>query len=241
MNLFGRSCEAGVLEDPWDEPPEEAFAWTVDPAKAPNEPVYIEIEFEHGIPIGLEGQRMDGVPLIERLNDIGGKHGVGRIDHVENRLVGIKSREVYEAPAATVLHAAHRALETLVLTRDVMQFKDRVGAEWARLVYDGLWFSSFRVALDAFVHSTQGHVTGDVRMRLEGGTARVAGRRAPQSLYRLDLATYDRAADSFDHSAARGFIELFGLPLRTQTRVQGALEDAAPLPVERRAIRPGNG
>jgi argininosuccinate synthase len=148
---------------------------------------------------------------------------------------------VYEAPAATVLHAAHSALETLVLTRDVMQFKERVGTEWARLVYDGLWFSSLRTALDAFVTRTQEHVTGEVRMRLEGGASRVAGRRAPQSLYRFDLATYDRSVDTFDHSAARGFIELFGLPLRTQTRVQGALEDAAPLPVERRAVRPSNG
>jgi argininosuccinate synthase len=239
-NLWGRSVECGVLEDPWAEPPADVFEWTAQ-APADGGSLLLTIGFEHGVPVALDGKAMSGEELVTVLNDIAGRHGAGRIDHVENRLVGIKSREVYEAPAATVLHAAHRALETLVLTRDVMQFKDRVGAEWARLVYDGLWFSSLRTALDAFVDRTQEHVTGEVRVRLEGGAARVAGRRAPQSLYRFDLATYDRAVDTFDHSAARGFIELFGLPLRTQTRVQGALEDAAPLPVERRAVRPTNG
>jgi len=239
-NLWGRSVECGVLEDPWAEPPADVFEWTAQP-NVDGGAEMVSLVFEHGVPVSLDGKSMTAEDLVATLNTVAGGHGVGRIDHVENRLVGIKSREVYEAPAATVLHAAHRALETLVLTRDVMQFKDRVGAEWARLVYDGLWFSSLRMALDAFVQRTQEHVTGEVRVRLGGGAARVAGRRAPRSLYRLDLATYDRAADSFDHSAARGFIELFGLPLRTQTRVQGALEDAAPLPVERRALRPGNG
>jgi argininosuccinate synthase len=239
-NLWGRSVECGVLEDPWAEPPADVFEWTAQPNGGAGSEL-LSLSFDHGVPVALDGKPMSGERLVAALNTVAGRHGVGRIDHVENRLVGIKSREVYEAPAAMVLHAAHRGLETLVLTRDVMQFKDRVGAEWARLVYDGLWFSSLRLALDAFVQRTQEHVTGEVRMRLEGGTARVAGRRAPQSLYRLDLATYDRLADSFDHSAARGFIELFGLPLRTQTRVQGALEDAAPLAVERRAVRPGDG
>ena len=166
-----------------------------------------------------------------------GAQGVGRIDHVEDRLVGIKSREIYEAPAATVLHAAHGELEALTLTRDVAQFKRTVADEWARLVYDGLWFGALRTALGAFVTATQRHVTGDVRVRLERGAVRIAGRRAERSLYRPELATYDRAFDSFDHSAARGFIELFGLPLRTQTSVQGALEDEAPLRVERHALR----
>src|SRR6516164_6536584 len=137
LNLFGRSCEAGVLEDPWDEPPEEAYAWTVDPAKAPNEPAYIEIEFERGVPVGLNGQRTDGVPLIERLNDIGGKHGVGRIDHVENRLVGIKSRELYEAPAAMILHEAHRELEFLCLSKQALRFKTLVAQEYADIIYTG--------------------------------------------------------------------------------------------------------
>ena len=164
---------------------------------------------------------------------------MGRLDHVENRLVGIKSREVYEAPAAVTLHAAHHALESLTVTRDVARFQRIVADEWARLVYDGLWFSALRSALDAFVQETQVHVTGAVRVRLEDGEAHVVGRRAERSLYRSDLATYDRVTDSFDHAAARGFIELFGLPLRTQTRVQGALEDIAPLHVERRTQRRG--
>jgi argininosuccinate synthase len=152
---------------------------------------------------------------------------VGRIDHVENRLVGIKSREVYEAPAAVALFAAHQALEALTLSREVMRFKRLVGDEWARLVYDGLWFSALRHDLWAFVRSTQEFVTGEVRLRLERGSVRVVGRKAPQSLYRRDLATYDRAGDAFSHDAARGFIELFGLPLRTQTDVQGALGEAS--------------
>src|SRR6201997_3802722 len=151
LNLWGRSCEAGVLEDPWDEPPADAFAWTVDPIKAPNEPAYVEIEFEQGRPIGLNGQKLDGVPLIERLNDIGGKHGVGRIDHVENRLVGIKSRELYEAPAAVILHEAHRELEFLCLTKQALRFKTLVSQEFADIIYNGLWFSGLRQDLFQFV------------------------------------------------------------------------------------------
>ena len=174
------------------------------------------------------------------LNTTAGARGIGRIDHVENRLVGIKSREIYEAPAAVTLHAAHHALESLTITRDVARFQRIVGDEWARLVYDGLWFSALRTALDAFVQETQVHVTGTVRMRLEEGVAQVVGRRADRSLYSAGLATYDRVSDTFDHAAARGFIELFGLPLRTQTRVQGALEDSAPLHVERRTRRRGD-
>lgn len=174
------------------------------------------------------------------LNALAGARGIGRIDHVENRLVGIKSREVYEAPAAVALHAAHDALESLTIPRDVARFKRIVGDEWAQLVYDGLWFSALRTALDAFVQETQVHVSGVVRMRLQDGAAQVVGRRAERSLYSNDLATYDRAGDTFDHAAARGFIELFGLPLRTQTRVQGALEDTAPLHVERRTRRRGD-
>ena len=235
-NVWGRSVESGMLEDPWAEPPADVFEWTAPAPDGAAETV-TEIAFERGVPVALDGERMPADRLVAQLNGVAGRHGVGRIDHVENRLVGIKSREVYEAPAATTLHAAHQALETLALTRDVMQFKQRVADEWARLVYDGLWFSALRTALDAFVHATQEHVTGEVRVRLGGGAARVVGRRAARSLYRNDLATYDRNADTFDHGAARGFIELFGLPLRTQTQVQGALEDLAPLRVERRSLR----
>jgi len=237
-NLWGRSIECGVLEDPWFEPPDEVYAWTSHRnGMAAGE--VVEIGFEHGVPVSLDGRRLPGDQLVADLNTVAGARGIGRIDHVENRLVGIKSREVYEAPAAITLHAAHHALESLTITRDVARFQRIVADEWARLVYDGLWFSALRTALDAFVQETQTHVTGVVRMRLENGEARVVGRRAERSLYRSDLATYDRVTDTFDHAAARGFIELFGLPLRTQTRVQGALDDAGPLHVERRTQRRG--
>jgi argininosuccinate synthase len=226
-NLWGRSIEAGVLEDPWQEPPRDVFAWTVDPAEAPVRGVQAEIRFEQGVPVAVDGESLPPDGLVERLNELGGAHGVGRIDHVENRLVGIKSREVYEAPAAAILFAAHAALEALTLSRDVMRFKRIVADEWARLVYEGLWFSALRHDLWAFVRSTQEFVTGEVRVRLQQGSVRVVGRKAPQSLYRHDLATYDRAQDRFSHDAARGFIELFGLPLRTQTSVQGALGEAS--------------
>ena len=234
-NLWGRSVECGVLEDPWAEPPGDVFEWTVADGDTAGGAT-LAIGFERGMPITLDGTRLDGVELVTRLNALAGQHGVGRVDHVENRLVGIKSREVYEAPAALCLHQAHTALETMTLTRDLVAFKQQVADEWARLVYDGLWFSALRSALDAFVQATQTHVTGDVRLRLAHGSAQVIGRRAPGSLYRHDLATYDRNEDSFDHSAARGFIELFGLPLRTQTRVQGALHDLGPSSVPRRRL-----
>ena len=218
-NLWGRSIEAGVLEDPWTEPPQDAFAWTIDPRHAPDEPSYVEIEFERGIPVALDGERLDGVALIARLNEIAGAHGVGRIDHVEDRLVGIKSREVYEAPAATVLYAAHAALEKLTLTKDQLRFKARVGAEIAELIYNGLWFSAHHQDLAAYVASTQRHVTGSVRVKLYKGACQVVGSRSPRSLYDVALATYDKG-DLFDHQAAVGFIHLWGLPLRTQARVQ---------------------
>jgi len=162
---------------------------------------------------------------------------VGRVDQVEDRLVGIKSREIYEAPAAVTLHAAHAAIESLTLTRDVVRFKRIVADEWAQLVYDGLWFGALRTALHAFVEATQEHVSGSVRIGLERGAARVVGRRSDRSLYAPDLATYDRRQDAFDHTAARGFIELFGLPLRTQTRIQGALHDTEPLRIPRETRR----
>src|SRR5262245_38681943 len=219
QNLFGRSCEAGVLEDPWDEPPPEAFAWTVDPKKAPNEPEYIEIEFERGRPVGLNGEKMDGVPLLERLNEVGGKHGVGRIDHVENRLVGIKSRELYEAPAAVILHDAHRELESLVLSKQAARFKTLVSQEYADLIYNGLWFSAFHQDLFAFVQSNQRFVSGTVRVKLFKGKATVVGRKSDYSLYSKKLATYE-TGDQFDHDAAKGFIRLHGLGMQTQASLQ---------------------
>jgi argininosuccinate synthase len=219
QNLWGRSCEAGILEDPWVEPPPEAFAWTVDPAKAPNEPEYIEIEFAQGIPIALNGVKMDGVPLIEKLNGIAGRHGVGRIDHVENRLVGIKSRELYEAPAAITLLEAHRELETLCLSKQSSRFKTIVTQEYADIIYNGLWFSAFHQDLFAFVASNQRFVSGHVRVKLFKGKAAVVGRKSEHSLYSHSLATYEKKSD-YDQAAAQGFIKIHGLGQQTQARQQ---------------------
>jgi argininosuccinate synthase len=236
-NLWGRSVECGPLEDPWAEPPEAVFAWTANPTACDPAGEELVIGFAQGIPVSLDGTALEAEELVLRLNTVAGRNGVGRVDHVENRLVGIKSREVYEAPAAIVLHAAHAALETLTVPRDVAHLKRQLGGEWARLVYDGLWFGALRTALGAFVTATQEHVSGDVRVRCARGAVTVGGRRAPRSLYSTSLATYDRAGDVFDHAAARGFIELFGLSLRTQARVQGALEDLPPLSLPRQVRR----
>ncbi|MBI4317470.1 MAG: argininosuccinate synthase [Chloroflexi bacterium] len=219
QNLWGRSIECGVLEDPWVEPPEEVYAWTRNPAATPDEPLYVDVEFERGVPIALNGEPMDGVSLIGHLNRLAGEQGVGRVDHVENRLVGIKSREVYEAPAAITLHAAHQALEALTLSKDSARFKTIVAAQYADLVYNGLWFSSLHQDLAAYVASSQRYVKGTVRMKLFKGTCSPAGRVSPNSLYSHSLATYDRG-DAFDYKAAEGFIKLWGLPLKTQARVQ---------------------
>ena len=219
-NLWGRSIEAGDLEDPWVEPPEEAYAWTVSAGEAPDAPHYVEIRFASGVPVGIDGEELAGISLIELLNETAGRHGVGRIDHIENRLVGIKSREIYEAPAGIVLHQAHRALEQMCLTKEQSRFKERLAQEYADLVYNGLWFTAHRRDLDAYVRSTQRHVNGTVRVRLHKGTATVVGRKSGESLYRHDLATYD-AGDSYDHQASVGFIKIFGLPVRTQAQVQG--------------------
>ena len=219
-NLWGRSIEAGDLEDPWQEPPEEAYAWTVSAADAPDKPRYVEITFTEGIPTTIDGEQIAGAALGELLNDIAGGNGVGRIDHVENRLVGIKSRELYEAPAAVVLHQAHRSLEQMCLAKDQARFKERMAQEYADMVYNGLWFSAHRHDLDAYVKSTQKHVSGIVRVRLFKGTCTVVGRQSGESLYRHALATYDKD-DAFDHDAAVGFIKIFGLPVRTQAEVQG--------------------
>jgi len=217
QNLWGRSIECGILEDPWEEPPEEVYAWTKSPGQV--EPAYVEITFQHGIPFALNGEEIDSVTLIETLNKLAGEYGIGRIDHIENRLVGIKSREVYEAPGAVVLHTAHRALESLTLGRDQVRFKEVVAAEYARLIYNGQWYSALHQDLAAYVHSTQRFVSGVVRVKLSPGNCAVVGRKSEHSLYSHSLATYD-SADQFDHNAALGFIKLWGLPLTTQAQAQ---------------------
>ena len=212
-NLWGRSCEAGVLEDPMAEPPEDAYAWTVSPQAAPDEPRYLEVGFDSGCPVSLDGEELGLVELITRLNALGGEHGVGRIDMVENRLVGIKSREIYEAPAAAILIEAHRALEALTLTRETLHFKPVLEGKYAELVYYGLWHDPLREALQAAVESTQERVSGRVRVKLFKGSCTVVGRESPYSLYEYSLATYDRT-DEFSHRSSEGFIELWGLPLK---------------------------
>src|SRR6266436_5610930 len=217
QNLWGRSIECGILEDPWAEPPEEVYAWTT--LADHQEPIYVEITFEHGLPVALNGEELDGVALIETLNKLAGQYGIGRIDHIENRLVGIKSREVYEAPAAVVLHAAHSALESLTLSRDQARFKEVVAAEYARLIYNGQWYSALHQDLAAYVQSTQRFVSGVVRVKLSQGHCSVVGRKSENSLYNHSLATYD-SGDQFDHNAALGFLKLWGLPLTTQAQAQ---------------------
>ena len=218
-SLWGKAIECGVLDDPWTEPPEEAFTWTKSPGETPSTAGYVEIGFEAGIPVAIDGQSLDGVSLVSRLNELAGEHGVGRIDHVESRLVGIKSREVYEAPAAVVLLQAHLALEMMTLSRDQLRFKQGVAQDYADLIYNGLWFTALRQDLDAYIRSSQRFVSGTVRLNLFKGGCRVVGRKSPFSLYKHSLATYDKG-DEFDHSAAVGFIHLWGLPARTQAQVQ---------------------
>ena len=223
-NLWGRSIETGDLEDPWKEPPEDAFAWTRPVNATPEEPVYVEIAFQRGLPVSLDGEEMEGVDLVRHLNNLGGEHGVGRIDHVENRLVGIKSREVYEAPAGVVLHSAHRALEAMTLSKEQARLKARIAQEYADVVYNGLWFTQHRRDLDSYVRSTQQYVSGTVRVKLHKGSCSVVGRGAPYALYSHDLATYDQG-DKFDHRASEGFISIYGLPVRTQAQVQEESEE----------------
>lgn len=213
QNIWGISIECGVLEDPWNEPPEDAYKMTVDPKVAPNKPRYIEIEFKSGVPVKLNGKRYAPVELVTRLNKIGGTNAIGRTDLVENRLVGIKSREIYEAPAAWILHNAHKDLEALVLDRELLHFKESISAKYAELVYYGLWFTPLKKALDAFVDKTQKKVTGTVRMKLLKGVASVVGRKSPHSLYKKEMATYE-AGDKFDRSVAEGFIKVWGMPYK---------------------------
>ncbi len=214
-NLWHLSHEGGNLEDVWDAPQKGMFKLTVDPLDAPARPQLIVLGFERGVPVSLDGRRLKPVKMIEELNRIAGAHGVGRLDLVENRLVGIKSRGVYETPAGTVLHIAHRELERLVLDRDTLHFKQSVSVRYAQLIYDGLWFSTLREALAAFVDETEQEVTGEVRIRLYKGTAEAVGRRSPRSLYRQDLATFGEGM-AYDHQDAEGFIRLFGLPERVR-------------------------
>jgi len=213
-SIWGRSIECGVIEDAWQEPPEDAFEWTTSPLKAPERPEFVEIGFEKGIPVSLNGKRMNGVDLVTKLNALAGKHGVGRIDHVEDRLVGIKSREIYECPGAITLITAHKDLEKLVLPKDVLKFKAEVDQKYAELAYDGLWFSTLKACFDAFIDKTQEFVAGTVRMKLFKGSATVVGRKSPYSMYDMGLATYAQG-DQFDHSCAKGFIYVWGLPLKT--------------------------
>ena len=219
-NLWGKSIECGVLEDPWAEPPDDVYTWTKSPAEAPDKPAYVEIGFEEGIPVTIDGQELDGISLIQRLNELAGEHGIGRIDHLENRLVGIKSREIYEAPAAVVLLQAHQALEAMTLSKAQLRFKQRVAQEYADLIYNGLWFTTLHQDLAAYVKSSQRFVTGTVRLKLFKGSSSVVGRKSPKSLYSYGLATYDKG-DEFDQSASPGFIHIWGLPVRTQAQVQG--------------------
>ncbi len=223
QNLWGRSIECGVLEYPEKEPPEEIYEWTAPPEKAPDEAEYITIGFEEGVPTSLNGEEMTTLELVERVKDIAGKHGVGRIDHIEDRIVGLKSREVYECPAAITILKAHFDLEKMVLTRHEKLFKRIVDHEWAYLVYAGLWMDPLKEALDAFIDKTQERVTGEVTLKLYKGSAHVVGRSSPYSLYDLNLATYD-ISSTFDQTAAVGFIELWGLPTVTAWSIKKKLK-----------------
>jgi len=213
QNIWGRSIECGPLENPEQEPLEEIYTLTVSPEKAPDTPEYVTITFEEGCPVALNGKKLDPVPLIQKLNEIAGKHGVGRVDHIEDRLVGIKSREIYESPAAEVLIEAHKDLEKLVLTRHELEFKRLVDEKWAQLVYTGLWIDPLREALDAFINKTQERVCGEVKVKLYKGHCIVVGRSSPMSLYDKNLATYE-VETAFNQAYAEGFIELWGLPTK---------------------------
>ncbi len=213
VNLWGISIESGKLEDPYYEPDEDIYQLTKGIDKARAEPTYLAIEFKNGEPVKLDGKAMDGVSLILKLAKIAGKNGVGRSDMIENRLVGIKSREIYEAPAAWTLYIAHKALESLVLDRELSHFKDAIALKYSELIYYGLWYTPLREALDKFIDETQRYVNGTVKIKLHKGNCAVVGRKSPNSLYKKELATYDKG-DVFDQSLAKGFINIWGLPYR---------------------------
>jgi argininosuccinate synthase len=216
QNVWGRAVETGFLEDIWNAPIEDLYDYTDDPA-VPREADEVVISFERGVPVAIDGKHVTMLQAIQQMNRRGGAQGIGRLDMVEDRLVGIKSREVYEAPGAEVLIAAHQELESVTVERDLGRFKRTAGQRWGELAYDGLWFSPLKRSLDAFMESSQEHVTGDIRMTLHGGRAVATGRRSPASLYDFNLATYDEG-DAFDQSLAKGFVQLWGLPSRMAAR-----------------------
>ena len=223
-NIWHISHEGGDLENPWNEPNEEMYQLSVSPEKAPDKPTWIEVHFEAGIPVGLNGKRLASVPLVQELNKIAGANGIGRVDVVENRLVGMKSRGAYETPGGTVLYFAHKELESLVLDRETMHQKEMLMPRYAELVYNGQWYTPLREALDAFVDVTQRHVTGTVRLKLYKGNIISAGRKSPYSLYREDFATFSEE-HVYDQSDAEGFINLYGLPLTVRALVQQEWEN----------------
>lgn len=223
QNLWGIAIECGVLEDPTVAPPEDAYQITIDPKKAPDAPELVTIQFEKGIPVALNGKKVSGVEMVKTLNKIGGAHGVGRMDLIENRVVGIKSREVYEAPAAVILHKAHLELEKLILDKETLRYKADVSNKYANLIYDGLWFSPLFDALTAFVDATQEFITGEIVLELFKGSATIKSRSSVYSLYSKELATYT-VEDTFDHSAAEGFLTITGLPYKTMTQLHNKLK-----------------
>ncbi|MDE2950379.1 MAG: argininosuccinate synthase [Chloroflexota bacterium] len=218
-NIFHLSHEGGLLENPWNEPEDSMYQLSKSPEEAPDEAEYIEIAFEEGYPVALNGEELGAVDLFLRLNKIGGNHGIGRSDIVENRLVGMKSRGVYEAPAGTIAHRAHQLLESICLDKHTMQYKDILAAKYAELVYNGMWYSKLREALDAFVDVTQRTVSGVARLKLYKGNIAVAGRKSPYSLYREDYASFGEE-DVYNQQDAQGFIQLFGLPIKVEAMLQ---------------------
>ncbi|MDI3474612.1 MAG: argininosuccinate synthase [Thermococcaceae archaeon] len=231
-NIWGRSIEGGPLEDPFFEPPEEIFEWTSSIASAPDEPEYVTIDFENGVPVALNGETMDILTLVTELNEIAGKHGVGRIDHIEDRTVGIKSREIYEAPAAVTLIKAHYDLEKLIFTKWLLEFKDAVDSKWSWLVYNGLWYEPLRGALDAFINEAEKAVNGRVKVKLHKGNAIVVGRESDNALYSKEVATYEHFS-TFDQKLAKGFIELFGMQsvmaYSSRAKPMGKVPEGSPL------------
>jgi len=217
-NLWGASIECGVLEDPWSEPPEDVYQMTVSPENAPDNSTYLEIYFKDGIPKRINGKEYKQVDLITELNEVGGANGVGRVDHIEDRVIGIKSREVYEAPAGTILYLAHKEIENFTIIGQTLQFKDLIDKRYSELIYNGMWHSPLREALDGFIRETQRGVTGTIRVKLYKGSCAVVGRRSEHSLYSQALATYGKG-DIFDQQSAKGFIDLLSLPLKVKARV----------------------
>lgn len=233
VNLWGRSVGCGELEDPWVEPPAGIFTLTRPPAECPDEPAYLDVQFERGVPAAINGVSMAFSELIASIGTMAGVHGVGRIDMIENRIVGIKTREIYEAPAATVLHLAHRELENFVSPRDLFRMKQEMALKYADMVYNGQWYSPVREAMDAFIAKVQERVTGTIRVKLFKGSVQVVGRTSPNALYDYALATYT-GDDAFDHQAALGYIKITGLPIETVARHWG-LAEGPPVPKQKKA------